>query len=145
MLYTLFRYLHFLAIFVFAGSLVIENMAIKPIINGEDARNIAKVDAAYGISAVLVFAMGLVLWLGVGKPSEFYTDNPVFQGKILLFIIIVLVSIYPTSFFIKHRNSESEVIEVPRMVPILLKLELIALIVIPVLAFMAAQGIGLTP
>ena len=145
MLYTLFRYLHFLAIFVFAGSLVIENMAIKPIINGEDARNIAKVDAAYGISAVLVFAMGLVLWLGVGKPSEFYTDNSVFQGKILLFISIVLVSIYPTSFFIKHRNSESEAIEVPRMVPILLKLELIALIVIPVLAFMAAQGIGLTP
>lgn len=145
MLYTLFRYLHFLAIFVFAGSLVIENMAIKPKINGEDARNIAKVDAAYGISAVLVFAMGLVLWLGAGKPSEFYTDNPVFQGKILLFIVIVLVSTYPTSFFIKHRNSESEAIKVPRMVPILLKLELIALIVIPILAFMAAQGIGITP
>jgi uncharacterized membrane protein len=31
------------------------------------------------------------------------------------------------------------------MVPILLKLELIALLIIPVLAFMAAQGIGLTP
>jgi putative membrane protein len=142
MLYTLFRYLHFLAIFVFAGSLIIENMAIKPTINGEDARNLAKVDAVYGISATLVFGMGLALWLWIGKPSEYYTSNPVFQGKIFLFIIIALVSVYPSAFFIKQRKSQSESIEVPRLIPILLKIEMILLLLIPILAYLATRGIG---
>ena len=142
MLYTLFRYLHFLAIFVFAGSLIIENMAIKPTINGEDARNLAKVDAVYGISATLVFGMGLALWLWIGKPSEYYTSNPVFQGKIFLFIIIALVSVYPSAFFIKQRKSQSESIEVPRLIPILLKIEMILLLLSPILAYLATRGIG---
>ena len=142
MLYTLFRYLHFLARFVFAGSLIIENMAIKPTINGEDARNLAKVDAVYGISATLVFGMGLALWLWIGKPSEYYTSNPVFQGKIFLFIIIALVSVYPSAFFIKQRKSQSESIEVPRLIPILLKIEMILLLLIPILAYLATRGIG---
>ena len=142
MLYTLFRYLHFLAIFVFAGSLIIENTAIKPTINGEDARNLAKVDAVYGISATLVFGMGLALWLWIGKPSEYYTSNPVFQGKIFLFIIIALVSVYPSAFFIKQRKSQSESIEVPRLIPILLKIEMILLLLIPILAYLATRGIG---
>ena len=45
MLYTLIRTLHFVAIFVLAGALVIENMALNPTINGEDDRNLANVDA----------------------------------------------------------------------------------------------------
>ena len=143
MLYTLFRYFHFFAIIVFAGALIIENMAIKPTINGEDARNLARVDTIYGISATLVFAMGLALWLWIGKPGEFYTDNPLFQGKVLLFIIIAIISVYPSAFFIKHRNSQSEKIQVPRVIPILLKIEMIILLVIPILAYLAARGIGI--
>lgn len=143
MLYLVFRYLHFIAIFGLAGALVIENMAIKPTINGEDARNLAKVDAVYGACAFLVFTFGLVLWLWVGKPAEFYTDNSLFQIKVALFVLIALLSIYPTLFFIKYRKSEAPEIAVPKPILTLLKIELFVLLVIPILAYLMARGIDL--
>ncbi len=143
MLYSVMRLLHFLAIFALAGALIIENMAIKPVISDEDARNLARVDAAFGISAVLVFVFGLALWLWVGKPSEFYTQNPLFQAKLGLFVLVALLSIYPTVFFVGHRRSETSAIAVPRLLRLCLKLELAGLVIIPVLAYLIARGIGL--
>lgn len=143
MLYVVFKYLHFLAIFGLAGALIIENMAIKPTINGEDARNLAKVDAVYGICAALVFLFGLALWLWIGKPSDFYNSNPIFLIKVGLFIVIGILSIYPTVFFVKNRKSESEAIAVPGLIPLLLKIEMLLLLVIPILAYLMARGIGI--
>ncbi len=90
MYYELVRLLHFAAIFTFAGALVIENMAIKPQITGEDTRNLAKVDAVSGVSAIFVLIFGLALWLWVGKPSEFYSSNPIFHAKLGLFTLMVV-------------------------------------------------------
>ena len=143
MSYDFIRLLHFAAILVLAGALVIENMALKAEINAEDARNLARVDGIYGLSAVLTFLFGLTLWLWVGKPSTFYSGNPLFQIKLGLFLLLALLSIYPTVFFIKHRRSEAESIKVPKAVGVLIKLELVLLVFIPVLAFLMARGIGL--
>lgn len=143
MYYELIRLLHFAAIFVLAGALIIENMALKPEIDAEDARNLAKVDAVYRVSAILVLLFGLTLWLWVGKPSEFYSTNPLFQIKLGLFIAVAILSIYPTLFFSKHRHSEQDAIIVPRAVATVIKIELLVLLCIPVLAFLMARGIGL--
>lgn len=144
MYYELVRLLHFAAIFAFAGALVIENMAIKPQIQGEDARNLAKVDAVYGMSAACVLAFGLTLWLWVGKPSEFYTSNPIFHAKIGLFLLMGLCAIGPAVFFIKHRKSERDLIEVPSLLRLALRLQLVLLIIIPILALLMARGIGIS-
>ena len=144
MYYELVRLLHFAAIFIFAGALVIENMAIKPQITGEDARNLAKVDAVCGISALAVLAFGLTLWLWVGKPSEFYSSNPLFHAKISLFTLMALCAVVPTVFFIKHNKSAAEIIEVPQLLRLLLKFQLVLLVTIPVLALLVARGIGIS-
>ena len=143
MTYLLFRYLHFFAIIALAGTIIIENMAIKPVINGEDARNLARVDAVYGAAATLVALFGIILWFGTGKPSEFYTQNPVFLAKVCLFVLVGIISIHPTIFFIRHRKSEADTIAVPVSLRVTLKLELILLLIIPALAFLMARGIGL--
>ena len=143
MLYELFRYLHFFAIFGLAATLVIENMAIKPLINSEDARNLARVDSYYGMSAGLVFLFGLTLWLWVGKPAEFYSSNPLFHAKLGLFLVVALLSIYPTVFFIRNRNNASDSISVPGAVRVIMRLELALLLVMPVLGTLIARGIGI--
>lgn len=143
MSYILFRYLHFIAILVFAGALLIENMAISRNISAEDARNLAKVDAIYGLSALLVFLFGLTLWLWVGKPGEFYSGNVVFHLKVGLFVLIALLAIYPTVFFIRHRNSTAESLIVPVPVIWILRTEAALLLVLPVLAVLMARGVGL--
>lgn len=144
MYYELFRLLHFAAIFCFAGALVVENMAIKPQISGEDARNLAKVDRVCGISAVLVLGFGLSLWLWVGKPAEFYTANPVFQAKLGLFALMAVCATYPTVFFARNQNSEKESLEVPPAVRLLLKVQLVLLVLIPLLAVLMARGVGIS-
>jgi len=143
MTYVLFRYLHFLAIIGLAGALLITNMAISRTISGEDAHNLAKVDGVYGLSAIAVLVFGLVLWLGVGKPADFYSHNPVFHAKVGFFILLGLLSIYPTVFFLKHRKTEATELTVPRLIIWLLRLEIVVLVIIPILAALMARGIGL--
>jgi len=139
----LIRYLHLFAVFILAGSLIIENIAIAKTVSKEDIRQLLKVDAAYGLSAAVVLLCGLALWLWVGKPSAFYNSNPVFHVKITLFLIVGLLSIYPTVFFMRQRNTESDTIAVPNGVIRVLRIELILLAIIPILAFLMARGIGL--
>lgn len=118
-------------------------MAIKPLINGEDARNLAKVNFACVLCTLFVFIFGLVLWLWVGKPTNFYSENPIFQAKILLFITIALLSAYPVIFFARNRKSEVDTITVPALILALVKIELFILLMIPILAYLTTRGIGI--
>ena len=143
MLDILIRYLHLGAVLVLAATLIIENMAMAPQINREDIRNLLKVDAAYGLSAVVILSCGLLLWFTGPKPSSFYSSNPVFHAKVGLFVVVGLLSIYPTVFLFRHRKSEAETVAVPIGVRRVLRLELLLLVFIPVLAFLMARGVGL--
>jgi len=143
MLDIVVRYLHFFAIFGFAGALLIENMAIAARIDQEDAHNLPKVDAVYRLCAVLTFSFGFVLWRWVGRPSEFYTDNLLFQLKLALFVLIALLSIYPTLFFNRNRNTTAQSLKVPGTIRVILKVELLALVLMFVLANMMTRSFEL--
>ena len=140
---VLIRYLHLFAVIVLAGTVIIENIAIRKEISREDLRNLLKVDAAYGLSAGLVAILGISLWLWVGKPSSFYSTNPVFHAKLTLFVIVALLSIYPTVFFLRQRKTQTEPILVTIGVIRTLRIELALLALIPILAFLMARGVGL--
>lgn len=144
MAYVLLRYLHLIAALVFAGALIIENMAIKPAINREDAHNLARVDAVCGMAMTIVIVCGLALWLWVGKPADFYNANPVFQLKLGLLAVLLISAVFPAVFFIRHRQTEQEQIMVPKAVRLLLRLEITLLVIIPLLAWAMARGIGLS-
>ncbi len=139
----LIRYLHLFGVVILAGTLIIENMAIARDISREDVRNLAKVDGVYGASAVIVLICGLIMLIAGAKPSGFYTANPVFHVKITLFVLVALLSIYPTVFFLRNRKTEAERLAVPVAVIRVLRLELVLLAFIPILAFLMARGIGL--
>lgn len=143
MTYVLIRLLHLGAILVLAGSVVIENIAIKPLITAEDAHNLASVDRVAGIAAALTLGLGLILWLVVGKPPEFYTGNPLFHTKMGAFVLLIAAASYPAVFFNRHRSTTDEEITVPKPVLVLLKLEIFLLLIIPVLAYLMARGVGL--
>ena len=144
MLYTLFRYLHILAILTLAGTLIIKNMGIKPVIKDEDAYNLAKVNTIYSLSAILAFIFGLVLWLWVGKPARFYTLNPLFLLKLGLFGLIAFLSVFPSVFFTRNRRTINQDIPVPRAIQMLIRIELVLLVFISITASLMARGIGLS-
>ena len=143
LLYTIARYLHFIAIFGVIATLIIKNTAIKTLISEEDAINLAKVNLFFNLCLILTCIGGLVLWFWVGRPSNFYTQNPLFMTKLILFTLIFLLSLFTSNFFRKHREPKKETIEAPKLIVLLLRLQLIILAIIPLIAFLITRGVGL--
>ena len=138
------RYAHFLGIILLASMLILENVLLKTELSSSDLRKIAAFDGLYGLGAVLTLGAGLMLWLSVGKPAEFYNANPVFHTKLTLFLIVALVSIIPTLFFLKNRRVEASSVAVPKHILVIKRLELVGILIIPLLAALMALGIGIS-
>src|SRR5215212_6555320 len=103
------RYIHFISIFAIVSTLVSEHLLLKKELTRAELGRLSKIDAVYGIAALTLLAAGLTLWLGgVGKPAIYYSKNWIFHTKITLFLIVGLLSIYPTVFFIKNRKGNAQ-------------------------------------
>lgn len=142
--YLLFRYLHILFILIMVGCIFSQQFMVRKELSVKEIKKIAITDALYGISALAVAAMGIVLWFGVGKGSAFYTHNWIFHIKVSLFIIAALLSAYPTIFYLKTRKKvdENDIIAVPKKLILILRTELIIVLIIPLLAVLMASGTG---
>jgi putative membrane protein len=142
----LLRYLHFVSIFAIVGVLVSEHVLLKQTLTRAEIGRLARIDAIYGLAALTLIAAGLTLWLGgFGKPAVFYTKNWVFHLKLSCFLLVGILSIFPTVFFIRNRKGDrAETVTVPASVFWLLRLELFLLAVIPLLAGLMARGVGLS-
>ena len=144
LLYVFFRFLHFVAIFGVTAAVIIENLAVKPSISKEDAINLAKISLIDNVSLILTLMAGYTLWFWVGKPSEFYTENPVFLAKLIIFSIILVFGFFPFNFFKRNKNSIQESLLVPPTTIFCVRLRGALLIVAVMLAFLTARGIGLS-
>lgn len=95
------RYFHFIGIIVMSAALVAEHLLLKNRLSGDEIRRLAIVDIVFAAAATVVLVAGLALWLWVGKPAEFYTRNGIFHAKLTLFILMALISLYPTAYFLR--------------------------------------------
>ncbi len=139
----LVKYVHFITIFAIVSSIVGEHLLIKPEMTRKEIRRVSLLDGIYGASVILLLIAGFTLWFGVGKPAEFYSRNWIFHLKIGLFVIIGVLSIYPTIFFMKQRKGEeSDIVKVPKMIKMMIRFELLLLFIMPLLASLMAKGIG---
>ena len=144
LLYIFFRFLHFVAIFGVTAAVIIENLAVKPSISKEDAFNLAKISLIDNVSLLFTLIAGYTLWFWVGKPSEFYTENPVFLAKLIIFSIILVFGFFPFNFFKRNKKSIQESVMVPPTTIFCVRLRGALLIVAVMLAFLTARGIGLS-
>lgn len=56
------RYLHFLAILLVFGSLLVEFVLVKETLPKKVLKLLGKIDALYGLASLLLFGAGLSLW-----------------------------------------------------------------------------------
>lgn len=142
--YVIVKYLHMIGILALFASLVLEHSLLRPEVSAATMKKLAIVDGIYGLSALIVVVAGLLLWFQVGKGSAFYTPNHLLHLKVGLFVLVGLASIYPTIFFLKQRKTQAESITIPKAVIMIVRCEMLAILLIPLLAIMMAQGIGLS-
>jgi len=142
-------YLHYIGIMTLMGALIAEHLMMKPGMRKSEINSLSAVDAIYGISAILVLVTGLLRWFIVDpKGADFFTHNHMFHVKVTLFIIMAILSIFPTIRIMKWRkkaksepNFEPSTKDVKKQL-MFIRIELLLIVVIPLLAVMVARGTG---
>ncbi len=141
-------YFHFAAIFTLLWFLAKEWTLLNRGADRIDVPSLAKADMGFGIAATAVLITGICRVALGAKPAGFYLHNPVFHTKIGLFVLVGLISIWPTIVFIRWRKAaasdanfrvnENEWRKVRRC--LLIEMHLFALI--PLAAVIMSRGIG---
>jgi putative membrane protein len=101
---AVFSFLHFAAVFGIVATLAIEAAVLSAAPTWRDARLLQRCDRWYGISALAILVVGFLRVLFFEKGPAYYFGNPFFHAKLTLFVVIGLLSIYPTIRFIKWRH-----------------------------------------
>ena len=141
-------FLHHAAAFVVVAVLAVELVLLKGELTLTSTRSLVRMDAAYGIAAAVLLIVGLLRVFYTEKGAAYYFASGTFIAKLALFLIVGLLSIYPTMTFLRWRPAlrDERVPTLPpdtrRTLRLLVHAELTLLFVIMLLAAMMARGIG---
>lgn len=135
---------HHLLAFSLAGVIAAEVVLIRPGLGGRTLALLARIDAAYGLLAVLLVVIGVSrVYLGL-KGWEFYAYNTTFWAKIAAFAAVGLLSIVPTIRILRWRAADDAAYVVPdaeiRHVRGFIVAEVAIFALIPVFAAAMARG-----
>jgi putative membrane protein len=140
-------FIHHAAAFLLVAALMVELVVLKSELTTMSARSVLRMDMVYGIAALVLLVAGFVRVFHTEKGAAYYFASGPFLAKLTLFIVVALLSIYPTMKFMGWRKALREQ-RVPafdaatrRKVRMLLHIELTLLFVIILMAIMMARGI----
>jgi putative membrane protein len=95
---------HFLAFFTLAAAIVLTLALVSESMSVEAARRVRRADRVAGVSALLLLVFGTLRVLYFEKGGVYYGDNLFFQIKIGLFLLAAVISIYPTTRFMRWKQ-----------------------------------------
>jgi putative membrane protein len=130
------------------AALTVEIFNLKKEMTLAEAQKVASADAVYGIAATIILITGILRVIYFGKGSDYYLNNPFFQAKMGVFILVSLFSLYPTFTFISWfkdlQKGQTPSLEISKMNQLswLIKGELFCFTVLPLLAAVMARMNG---
>ena len=93
-------YIHYLSFMLCFGALLYERISLKPDPTSQEAISMVVADIVYGIAGVALLISGIYRVIKFGHGSEFYTQNPIFWTKIIIFALVGSLSLYPTITYV---------------------------------------------
>jgi putative membrane protein len=137
---ALFAFLHHVAAFVLFSALVVEFVTLRDELTPMAVRRLQVADMALGASAGVLLIVGLLRVFFFEKGAAYYWSNTAFLAKFSLFILVALLSLYPTFRILAWRKG------VPptgvRAVKAIVHAELAVVVVLMLLGALMARGIG---
>lgn len=146
---ALFAFLHFVAVFGVVATLFFEWFTFSEAPTLAEARRLQAADRWYGLFAMLLLVVGFIRVFYFEKGSAYYFHNGFFHAKLTLFVLVGLLSIYPTIRFIKWapdvKQGRAPVVPAEQFKTIrnLLRAEMLLLLGIALCASPMARGIGM--
>jgi putative membrane protein len=95
-------WIHYVAVMLLIASLLGEHLLLKPELTAAEARTVQSLDIIYGGSATLVLVTG-IMRIYLEKGVTYYMQSGAFYALLGLFIVVALLSIYPTVVFLRWR------------------------------------------
>jgi putative membrane protein len=141
-------FIHHAAAFLVVATLLTELVVLKGELTPSSARSVLRMDMVYGIAALVLLIAGFARVFYTEKGAAYYFASGPFLVKLSLFVVVGLLSIYPTMKFLGWRKAlrAQRVPELDaatrRRVRMLIHIELTLLFVIMLMAVMMARGIG---
>ncbi|HEX4196069.1 MAG TPA: DUF2214 family protein [Caulobacteraceae bacterium] len=96
-------WIHYIGIMLFLACLLGEHLVLKPQPSLAEARTLQILDGTYGAAATVVLITG-VMRMFLEKGVDYYLHDVAFHILVALFVIVALLSIYPTVVFIRWRG-----------------------------------------
>jgi putative membrane protein len=97
--------LHFLALGIGLPSIYLRGRALKGRLNAEGLRRLFAADTVWGVAAALWIVTGLLrAFGGLEKGTAFYLSSSFFWTKMILFVLVVGLEIWPMLTFIRWRR-----------------------------------------
>lgn len=145
---ALLAWLHFIAIFATVALLALEVMLTRTVHLPRTLPVLTRIDLAYFAAAMATLGSGLLRLFFGAKGSAFYLGNPVFWGKMGLFLLIGVLSIPPTLQFARWARAlrqDANFLPPPAAIATArrwLLIEMLLLAMLPGLAALMARGLG---
>jgi putative membrane protein len=95
-------WIHYIGIMLLLASLLGEHLVLKQEMAMSEARTLQRLDIIYGGSALLVLVTG-IMRMYLEKGTTYYLHNGAFHALISLFVVVALISIFPTVVFLRWR------------------------------------------
>ena len=96
-------WIHYIGIMLLIASLLGEHLMLKPELTVAQAKTIQRLDIVYGASATTVLVSG-ILRMFLEKGAAYYNHQIAFHILVGIFVIVALLSIYPTVIYQRWRS-----------------------------------------
>tara|TARA_Y100001968_G_C19389226_1_gene734611 strand:- start:374 stop:862 length:489 start_codon:yes stop_codon:yes gene_type:complete len=142
-------YIHYLSFMICFGVLVYERISLKANPIRQEAISMVIADIIYGIAGIALLVSGVFRVIKFGQGSDFYTENPIFWTKIIIFALVGSLSLYPTITYVLwaiplSKGNLPQVSEsLASRLRLIVNFELLGFASIPFLATLMARGVGL--
>ena len=146
--------LHLIALGLGLGAVIARGTALRESPSNAALRRAFRSDSTWGIAALLWIVTGVWrLFAGIEKPTGYYLATPVFHAKIGLFLLILLLELWPMITLIRWRRSfgAGESAErlmtsgAGRRIATISHLEALVVVVMVFVAVALARGYGARP
>ena len=141
-------YLHFVGVTALFTLLFAEWLLYRPDLPLADQRRLMQIDLSYGVAATLVLMTGLVRVFSSGTGPGFYFKNPAFHLMGAAFLVVAVLSFYPTRNILRRYKAMRDGNAAPldsgihQRIRQILVIEFVLLLLAMLLAVLMARGIG---
>ena len=139
---TFMAFLHHAGFVGLTAALAAELVLLGGDLTARTVRRLRFADLAVGLSAMTVLGAGLLRVFYFEKGAAYYFKTWPFHAKLTLFVVLALLSIYPTICFIRWAKGAPVDAGTLRKVRMIVHAELAGIVLILLFAAMMARGIG---